>query len=116
MSSTLKIISAASVADTKAYSFTLKHSVIPSSLMLSTCPVNMFNPASLFPLAISLLKFYTISALSYPALSAIMVGSCFKALAKASIARAYLPSTVLASSSTARLILISILPPPYITL
>ena len=62
--STLRIISAASVAEIRAYSFTLKHSVTPSSLIFPTLPVNIFNPESTSPFAIALLKFYTSSALS----------------------------------------------------
>jgi len=116
ISFTLKMSSAASEADIKACSFTLKHSVTPSSLILSTFPLNIFNPAWLSPLWIALLKFYTNSALSYPALSAIIVGSCLRALAYDSIARACFPLTDLANSSTANDILISEFPPPYTTL
>jgi hypothetical protein len=72
----------------------------------------MLSPASRSPFAIALLKFDTSSAESYPALSAIMVGNYLRALEKASIARACLPSTVLARSWTAKDILISALPPP----
>ena len=57
MSSTLKIISAASVAETRAYSFTLKHSVTPRSFILSTFPVNMLRPASKSPLVMTERRF-----------------------------------------------------------
>jgi hypothetical protein len=45
-----------------------------------------------------------------------IVGNCLKARAKASQAIAYLPDIVLASSSTAKDILTSELPPPRIVL
>ncbi|MFN7881028.1 MAG: hypothetical protein ACK5NI_00875, partial [bacterium] len=64
MLSTLKIISAASVAEISAYSFTLKHSVTPNSLIFPILPENIFNPESTSPFAIELLRFYTNSALS----------------------------------------------------
>ena len=112
MSSTLKIISAASVAEMRACSLTLRHSVIPIDFMQSTSPLNMFRPYEVLPFAIAALRFWTISALSYPALSAMMVGSYLSALEKASMARDYFPSTEFASSDTARAILISAFPPP----
>ena len=116
ISSTLKIISAASVAETSACSFTRRHSVMPSSFILSTLPENIFKPASASPPAMAARRFCTISAESYPALSAMIVGSYLRARAIASTARACLPSTDLASSSTARAILTSAFPPPYMVL
>jgi len=56
ISSTLIIISAASLALIKAYSLTLKASVIPNFFMQSTFPVNKFNPLVIFPFSISTFK------------------------------------------------------------
>ena len=112
ISSTLRIISAASDAELRACSLTLKHSVIPIASIWSIFPLVMLRPAVRFPLEISLLKFWTSSALSYPPLSQMMVGNYLRAVAKDSMAKAYFPLTVLAKSWIARDILISEFPPP----
>ena len=111
-SSTLRIISAASLADIKACSFTLKHSVIPSSYISPTLPLYMLSPALSFPSFISAFKIWTNYWESYPALSAIAVGNARKALANAFIASAYFPFTYPAFLSIAFAILTSVCPPP----
>lgn len=55
--STLNTSSAASAAEINAYSFTLKHSVTPNTVMSSIFPSVIFKPAVVLPLKISLLKF-----------------------------------------------------------
>jgi len=62
ISSTLIIISAASDALIRAYSLTLKASVIPKVFMQSTYPSKRFNPLVTFPFSISTLRSYTNSA------------------------------------------------------
>ena len=50
ISSTLKINSAASEADTNAYSLTLKHSVTPNVDISATSPLNISSPDLVLPL------------------------------------------------------------------
>lgn len=116
ISSTLKIISAASLAANSAYSFTLRHSVIPNSFMSPISPSLISRPLSVFPLKISPLRFYTSSAESSPALSQMIVGSYLRALEYPSIAKDSFPFVERAISSTAKDMRISELPPPYTTL
>lgn len=116
MSSTRRIISAASVAEIRACSFTRRHSVTPIFYISSTLPSNILIPALWLPLLTSARKFVISSAASYPPFSQMIVGSWRNARAKASTAIAYFPLSDFASSSTARDILISELPPPRIHL
>mmetsp|Transcript_24859 Transcript_24859/g.42089 ORF Transcript_24859/g.42089 Transcript_24859/m.42089 type:complete len:205 (-) Transcript_24859:1637-2251(-) len=92
MSSTRRIISAASAALTRTCSLLLYDSRTPRSHMSPTVPSFMFRPEFFSPAACMALKFVTSSLESKPPLSAIMVGNWRKALAKDSIARAALPA------------------------
>mmetsp|Transcript_115709 Transcript_115709/g.248616 ORF Transcript_115709/g.248616 Transcript_115709/m.248616 type:complete len:225 (+) Transcript_115709:172-846(+) len=116
ISSTLKIISAASAALTNTCNLLLYASRTPSSHMFPISPIFMFSPAELSPAACAARNWVMSSEESYPALSAIMVGSWRRALAKASMARAALPDTVGTCSSMALAIAISMQPPPQMTL
>mmetsp|Transcript_32759 Transcript_32759/g.80704 ORF Transcript_32759/g.80704 Transcript_32759/m.80704 type:complete len:225 (-) Transcript_32759:984-1658(-) len=115
MSSTRMIISAASVPDSRICCLTRKHSVMPRISMSPVEPVMMSIPILLVtaPSAWCALSWDTISLESSPALSQMMVGIMRSALAKHSMARLRLPGVLAASSSTARLMIISGQPPPY---
>lgn len=137
MLSTLKIISAASLADMRAHSFTLKHSLIPNLLMSPISPLFISRNSNKFFLCTNSSNFASVinfnlqsldefsRVITYkiiqfqtilPPLSARMVGSCLKALANASMAKACFPLVDLARVSQAMDILISVCPPPYTTL
>mmetsp|Transcript_6020 Transcript_6020/g.20585 ORF Transcript_6020/g.20585 Transcript_6020/m.20585 type:complete len:288 (-) Transcript_6020:1009-1872(-) len=115
MSSTRRIISAASVAERSTCCFTRKHSLIPSAFMSPTAPVMTSTPARLVGSACAARKLLTRSALSRPALSEMMVGIWRRARAYASMARDFLPGVEEAASSMTLLICISGYPPPYTT-
>mmetsp|Transcript_50669 Transcript_50669/g.68946 ORF Transcript_50669/g.68946 Transcript_50669/m.68946 type:complete len:237 (-) Transcript_50669:842-1552(-) len=116
ISSTRKIISAASAADDKTCSLDLKLSLTPSSFISATLPSYMCNPAVFCPDAWAARSCVTRRELSYPALSAIIVGMALSDLEKASMARADFPETFATSLSIARAIAISVHPPPGIVL
>mmetsp|Transcript_17 Transcript_17/g.59 ORF Transcript_17/g.59 Transcript_17/m.59 type:complete len:223 (+) Transcript_17:184-852(+) len=115
ISSTLTIISAASVADKSTCCFTLKLSVIPNSVISPTCPFKTFTPMFVSPSACLALNCETISPESKPALSQIIDGMHLNALAKHSIASERFPGVFSASCSTALDMIISAHPPPQIT-
>ena len=62
ISSTRRIISAASVAEIRACSLTRKASVTPNACISSTLPLNMFRPNVVLPFTISDRRLVTISA------------------------------------------------------
>merc|ERR1719203_2204364 len=116
MSSTLKIISAASAAEVKHCSFDLYDSCTLYLRKSPMLPVSMHTPIQWLPSECSLRSLVTISAASKPALSAKILGICVNALAKASMASASLPFVFAASRDTACAISNSQQPPPSTTL
>mmetsp|Transcript_1993 Transcript_1993/g.2880 ORF Transcript_1993/g.2880 Transcript_1993/m.2880 type:complete len:225 (+) Transcript_1993:163-837(+) len=115
ISSTLKIISAASVAERMTWSFDLKASRMPSVIMSPTFPSVMFRPMVLLPCSWAARSCVTSSELSSPPLSAMMAGIFLRARAYASMARAFLPATPGTALSTARAMAASMHPPPHTT-
>mmetsp|Transcript_9878 Transcript_9878/g.17200 ORF Transcript_9878/g.17200 Transcript_9878/m.17200 type:complete len:238 (+) Transcript_9878:788-1501(+) len=113
MSSTRRIISAASVAEMRTCSLTLNDSVMPSSTMSPRHPRCMSSPAVVLWFACAARSWVTSSEASKPPLSAMMVGSCRRARAYASMASAFFPAVSWASWSTAWAHSISLAPPPY---
>uniref|UniRef100_A0A6B0V1C8 Putative secreted protein n=1 Tax=Ixodes ricinus TaxID=34613 RepID=A0A6B0V1C8_IXORI len=83
--------------------------------MSSTQPSVMLMPAVFFPSEWAALSSDTSWALSKPALSAMIVGICLRALANPSMARDSFPGVDSASFDTADAISISELPPPNTT-
>jgi hypothetical protein len=70
-------------------------------MALRTSPVRALMPARELPSACAVRTREMSSAASKPAFSAMMVGSCRSARAKASMATCFLPGVLRASSSTA---------------
>mmetsp|Transcript_17157 Transcript_17157/g.52779 ORF Transcript_17157/g.52779 Transcript_17157/m.52779 type:complete len:222 (-) Transcript_17157:1071-1736(-) len=114
MSSTRRIISAASAAETRTWSLDLKDSRTPSSVMSATSPFDMSRPAVARPAACAARRRVTSSHASKPPLSAMIAGSVRSARAKASIAMAFLPGVLATSASIARAMRTSQQPPPGI--
>mmetsp|Transcript_21209 Transcript_21209/g.63834 ORF Transcript_21209/g.63834 Transcript_21209/m.63834 type:complete len:261 (-) Transcript_21209:1028-1810(-) len=116
ISSTRRIISAASVADNSTTFFTLNASKMPSCCMSPTCPRSTSTPERPpSPSTCCARSCDTSSALSSPALSQIVVGMARRARAKAAMARLRFPGVRAPKSSTTRAICISGQPPPYST-
>ncbi|KAH3679291.1 hypothetical protein WICMUC_001115 [Wickerhamomyces mucosus] len=82
------------------------------TLGVAIVPLFKSNPEVDIPLYIADLNLVINSEESNPALSARIVGNCLKALANASTANDFLPSTFCAAVSTAFDIIISAHPPP----
>mmetsp|Transcript_14673 Transcript_14673/g.37231 ORF Transcript_14673/g.37231 Transcript_14673/m.37231 type:complete len:225 (+) Transcript_14673:185-859(+) len=115
MSSTRRIISAASVALVSTRLFTLVASWMPISFMQPTAPLYTSTPVVVFGSVWLARRLLMISLLSRPALSQMMPGPARSACANAIIASERLPGVLAASSSTTRAICISGQPPPYTT-
>mmetsp|Transcript_25068 Transcript_25068/g.77373 ORF Transcript_25068/g.77373 Transcript_25068/m.77373 type:complete len:226 (+) Transcript_25068:362-1039(+) len=114
MSSTRRIISAASAAEVRTWSLERKDSRTPREATTSRAmsPWTTSRPALEEPVAWAARSLVTSSEASKPPLSAMMAGMVRRARAKASMAKAFLPGTFGARRSTARAILISVQPPP----
>mmetsp|Transcript_37290 Transcript_37290/g.125947 ORF Transcript_37290/g.125947 Transcript_37290/m.125947 type:complete len:279 (-) Transcript_37290:693-1529(-) len=114
MSSTRRIISAASAAETRTCSLDLNDSRTPHSVISAMLPLTISSPAAARPQLWAARRRVTSSEESNPPLSAIIAGSARSARANASIANAFLPGVFGASASIARAIRISAQPPPGI--
>mmetsp|Transcript_16647 Transcript_16647/g.42504 ORF Transcript_16647/g.42504 Transcript_16647/m.42504 type:complete len:224 (+) Transcript_16647:409-1080(+) len=116
MLSTRRSISAASAAERRTCSFTLKLSMMPSSYMSARSPFSMSRPQLVSPAWCLTRSLAMRSAASWPPLVAMISGSPRSPRAKASIASACFPGTLSAASSIAFAIDISHAPPPGSTL
>mmetsp|Transcript_10039 Transcript_10039/g.25055 ORF Transcript_10039/g.25055 Transcript_10039/m.25055 type:complete len:270 (-) Transcript_10039:903-1712(-) len=115
MSSTRRIISAASDADSKTWDLTLNDSSTLSCEMSPMHPLFMSRPAVESPLLWRARSCATSSSASSPPFWAMMVGIIRSARANASMATDCLPGVVAASWSTALAITISDTPAPSTT-